>query len=192
MISPRNLLWQIPLLLLLTFPLWKIPVGNYLSPRFGNETTKSQKKDTVHNFVLDKVNLFQNQKGNKSSKIRAEHAYTGKKPNDFILEKVDTDIIGEDGMLTNVKAEQGLYNTQSRNLQLSTNVVVYRPSDNFRLFTQLLIYNDATRMITCPSDTRLLGEKAEIRGTSLEYDLERGAYTVGGRVYCNFDGFIAP
>ncbi len=192
MINRRNIVWQVPLILLLTFPLWKVPVGNFLSPKGGYDPGFSKRKHNRHNFVLENVNILQSQNGKKTTDIRAERAYSGKHPDNYSLDNVDADIIGADGLITNVKSRKGQYNTKSKKLKLTSNVVVYRPSDNFKLFTELLVYYGSTRMITCPGDTRLLGDSAEIKGTSLNYDIERGAYSVGGRVYCTFEGFGKP
>ncbi len=192
MINRRNIVWQVPLLLLLTFPLWKVPMGKFLSPRGGYDPDFSKNKGAEHNFVLDTVNILQSQNGKKTTDIRAERAHTGKKPDEYILENVDADIIGADGLTTNITAKKGRYNTRTKKLRLIDNVVVYRPSDNYRLFTELLIYHDATRLISCPGPTRLLSNDSEIKGSSLTYDIERGAYQVGGRVYCTFRGFGNP
>ncbi len=151
-----------------------------------------REKHDRHNFVLEQINILQSQNGKKTTDIRAERAYSGTHPDIYTLEIVDADIIGADGLTTNIKARVGQYNTQSQELKLTSDVVVYRPSDNFTLFTELLFYYGSTRMITCPGDTRLLGDSAEIKGTSLDYDIERGAYNVGGRVYCTFEGFNTP
>lgn len=192
MITRRNLVWQLPLLLLITFPLWKIPIAKFLAPRGGYDPEFSKKQSDSHNFVLDRVYITQTQDGKKTTDINADTAFTGREPNDFILKNVDANIIGADGQTTNIKAKHGLYNTETKRLKLTTKVVVHRPSDNYKLFTELLYFYDSTQMISCPGKTRILGETAEIKGSSLEYDIEKGSYVVGGRVYCTFDGFISP
>jgi LPS export ABC transporter protein LptC len=192
MINRRNIVWQLPLLFLITFPLWKIPVGNFLAPRGGYDPEFSKKLSDKHNFVLDQVKISQTEDGKKTTDIQAKTALTGREPNDFILRQVNANLIGADGLITNVKAQHGLYNTETKRLKLTKKVVVHRPSDNYKLFTELLYYYNDTRMISCPGKTRILGETAEIKGSSLEYDIEQGSYVITGRVYCDFNGFISP
>ncbi len=192
MINRRNIVWQIPLLLLITFPLWKVPVGSFLSPRGGYAPSLTQKKADDHNFILDKVNILQSQNGKNTAEIRASEAFTGNEPDVFILKNVDADIIDAEGIKTNVTALTGNYNTRTKRLELIKKVVVFRPSDDYRLFTDLLIYHDTTRLIHCPGPTRLLTDDSEIQGSSLDYDIERGTYKVGGRVFCVFKGFSQP
>ncbi len=192
MITRRNIIWQVPLIFLLTFPLWKIPLGKFLSPRGGYNPEFSQTKNESHNFVLDKINILQNQDGKKTADIRANKAYTGPQPNELILENVDADIIDVDGIITHIRAQQGFYNTESKELRLTNKVEITRPHDSYMLFTENLYYSEATRKISCPGNTRLLGNKAEIKGTSLEYDINKGSYKIGGRVYCTFNGFTGP
>ena len=59
----RNTVWLVPLVLILTFPLWRIPVGSFLTVRgdFDSKTETSQKDS--HNFRMETVKILQNQKG---------------------------------------------------------------------------------------------------------------------------------
>ncbi len=192
MINRRNIVWQVPLLLLITFPFWKVPVGDFLSPRGGYDPNFIQKKGDEHNFVLDKITILQTQNGKKTAEIRADTAHTGQQPDVFILSNVNADIIDAESKITNITAKKGRYNTRTKKLILINKVVVFKPSENYRLFTNRLIYHDATRLISCPGPTRLLSGDSEVKGSRLDYDIERGAYKVGGRVYCTFRGFVNP
>ena len=84
--------------------------------------------------------------------------------------------------MVNIKAESGIYNTQARHLILNKNVIVTRDADKQQLFTDLLHYYDEKRIIDSPVPTRMVAEGAEIRGSSLRYDIVTGQYLVGGRV----------
>ncbi len=181
---PRNLLWLIPLLLLVTFPAWRLPLASFLEPRGGYDPNFGKRDQNVHNFILEKVIIIQDQQGEKTAEVRAESAYTTDIPNEFELTTVDADLFGKDGETVTIKANKGLYNTETRKLTLQQDVRVSREVENQHLFTELLYYNDTDQTIQSPVDTRLKGDNMEINGSSLDYDITTTQYKIGGRVYC--------
>jgi LPS export ABC transporter protein LptC len=192
MITRRNSIWLVPLFFFLTFPLWRIPVAAFLAPRGGYDPEFINRKADEHNFIIYNANIMQNELGKKTADIKAEKALTGKQPNDFILEIVDADIYGEDGEKTNITARNGLYNTVSRQLTLSDDVVVIREKDDFRLYTDLLNYFDDTKKVVCPGKTQVIGEGVEVRGGNMSYYIRNHIYNVGGRVHTTIHGFGRP
>ena len=74
----RNIVWAIPLLCLITFPLWRTPVGNFLAPREGVEFTKSQQKKDDQKFSMETVILYQYKNDKTVAVIRADQVSTGK------------------------------------------------------------------------------------------------------------------
>ena len=192
MINQRNIIWLVPLLLLLTFPAWRIPLAAFLTPRGGYDPAYANMKKDVHNFTMDKVKIQQIHNGRKSAEIRAENARTAEKADEYILTKVNTDVYDREGNQTNIIADKGIYNAVTRQLTLMENVIVQKTKDQQTLYTELLYYDDEKRTIKCPGDTRLTAEGAELRGGSLDYDIEKGYYEVGGRVHCLLEGFSAP
>ncbi len=188
----RNLVWMIPLLLIVSFPIWKIPVGKFLTPRGGYDPSYANVKTNIHNFNMETVTIVQHQKGKKSAVVRAATAYTGDKPHDYILEQVNADIFNLDGEATNVIAKRGIFNTETELLTLMDDVVVDKQIDNQQLYTDLLYYDDKQRTVKCPGPTKLVGEGVEINGTSLDYDVNLGQYEIGGRVHCTINGFSEP
>jgi LPS export ABC transporter protein LptC len=192
MITKRNSIWLLPLLFFLTFPIWRIPVAAFLAPRGGYDPEFANRKADEHNFVITNADIIQSELGQKTADIKAEKALTGKQPNDFILETVDADIYSENGERTNITARNGLYNTVSRQLTLSEDVVVIREKDNFRLYTGLLNYFDDAKKVVCPGKTKIIGEEVEISGGSMSYYIRNHTYNVGGRVRTVIHGFGRP
>jgi LPS export ABC transporter protein LptC len=192
MITRRNSIWLIPLIFFLTFPLWKIPVAAFLAPRGGYDPEFINRKADEHNFIIYNTNILQSELGQKTAEIKAERALTGKQPNDFILEIVDADIYDENGEKTNITARNGLYNTVSRQLTLTDDVVVIREKDTFKLYTDLLNYYDDTKKVVCPGKTKVIGEGVEIRGGNMSYYVRNRTYNVGGRVFTLIQGFGRP
>lgn len=184
-LNRRNLVWLIPVLIIVTFPVWQLPVSSFLAPRgLEEESSIESGPQKEHDFVMQKVLITQNQAGQTTAEIRARQAYTSAKPDEFVLVDIDSDLFDEQGDMVNVKADSGIYNTQTRHLILNKNVVVNRVSQQQKLFTDLLHYYDDKRIIDSPVATRMVAEGAEIKGSSLRYDIVTGQYLVGGRVYC--------
>ncbi|EKD38706.1 MAG: hypothetical protein ACD_75C00636G0004, partial [uncultured bacterium] len=47
----RNTIWLVPLLFILTFPLWSPPIGRFLTPRGGFDPDLNKKPPDTHNFA---------------------------------------------------------------------------------------------------------------------------------------------
>jgi LPS export ABC transporter protein LptC len=192
MLNRRNLLWLIPLLLIISFPVWRLPVAAFLQPRGSYDPGSGEQNQDSHNFVMDKVIIMQNQAGKTTAEISADQALTSEKPNEFVLVAVYADLYGEDDELVKISARKGIYNTETRELTLIGDVHVNRVATRQQLFTELLYYFDHNRTIKSPGATRLLGEQVELNGSSLDYDIITGQYQIGGRVKGTIVGFGAP
>jgi len=188
----RNTIWLIPLIFFVTFPLWSIPVGDFLTPRGGFDPALKERKPAGRTFNLDTVKILQNQNGKKTALIRAKQARTGETPDTLIMESVDADLFDEDGNITNIVARTGEYDTITKILTLIDDVVVNKQQDKQFLYTDLLHYNSDQRTINCPSQTRLEGEEVTIDGGSLDYDIKTRSYVIGKRVKTVLRGFVEP
>ncbi len=188
----RNTIWIIPLITIITFPLWSIPVGNFLAPRTSIDPAPKKQQADTHNFNMEKVNILQNQNGRKTAVIRARKAYTGKDPNLIMMELVISDLFDEEGNVTNIVANTGKYDSTSKLLTLTGDVVVHRTPDDQFLYTDLLYYDSEQRTISCPGQTRLEGENVVIDGGSLDYDIKNQSYIIDKGVTCVLDGFVTP
>ena len=183
-LNRRNLIWLIPTLLIITFPVWRLPVGSFLAPRVSENDPVEQIDEDQNNFVMQKVVIAQNQAGKKTAEIRSWQAYTSDKPNEFVLVSVDADLFDDEGNRVNIVAESGIYNTLTKHLILSSKVVVDRIDQNQKLYTDLLHYYEDKRIIQSPVATRMVADNAKITGSSLHYDIVTGQYLIDGRVYC--------
>lgn len=192
MITRRNLTWLIPLILFLAFPLWRIPVAAFLSPRGGYDATLADRKLDTHNFALDGIRITQSENGKKTLEIVAKHGYTGKKADVFKLDEVDAVIISNNGEQTFITARHGILDKNTTLLTLIDEVVVMKPTDKFELYTDLLTYNQTTHIAHSPGRTQILGEKIDITGHSLIFNTLTKAYDLSGRVRCKLSNFSPP
>ena len=193
MVNKRNIILFIPIFLVLTFPIWKIPVASFLSPRGGDEPEDIQgRNESSHDFAMDQVKILQNQNGKKTAIIRAKSALTGDNANEFHLESVDADLIDKDNKITNVVAETGSYNVNTEILTLRKDVVITRLEGDRTMYSQLLIYSDKERTVNSPGKVRFVGEEFNIVGGSMVYDIKTDSYQLSNRVKCVIGGFVEP
>jgi len=192
MITRRNLIWLIPLLLLLTFPLWRPPIASFLTPRGGYDASLAKRKLDEHNFTMEHVRIIQSENGKITLEIQARKAYTGKAQDDFEMEEVDAVITADSGEQTFITARKGVLDKKNAILTLIDEVVVMKPKDKYELYTDLLIYNDKTKFANSPGKTHLIGEKIEIKGNNLIFNTKTEAYDLSGRVRCKLTNFSTP
>lgn len=192
MIKRRNFIWLVPLALMVTFPAWRIPVGKFLTPRGGFDPAYANVDKDAHNFAMETVTITESKNGRITAEIRAASASSTGTPNEYVLEIVDADIFNKKKETTNVVARNGLFNTESKLLTLTDDVVVHKVKNDQKLFTDLLYYDDNLQTVHCPGKTKLQGKGIEVNGSSLDYDIEEGHYDIGGRVLCLIQGKISP
>ncbi|MBW6520329.1 MAG: LPS export ABC transporter periplasmic protein LptC [Desulfoarculaceae bacterium] len=191
-IHGRNFIWLIPLALLLTFPLWRQPLAAFLSPRGGYDPSLALNRQESQDFTMNRVRITQSHNGQKTLDLTAVRALTGKTSDEFEMEDVNATITSKEGEQTHVTAREGLFDKGSSLLILKDDVVIKKPGDNYEIYTELLHYNDKTKIANCPGPTRLIGETVSIKGGSLEYNLLSNSYDIGGRVYCTLTDFVRP
>jgi LPS export ABC transporter protein LptC len=188
----RNTIWLVPLFLLITYPLWSIPVTSFLAPRGDYDEETGGEEDTSHSFNMQTVKILQNQRGKDTAVIRATEAMTTDTPDVYLMMDVDADLYDNEGKITNVVAETGEYNSVSKLLTLRTDVVVNKIEKKQLLYTDLLYYSGADRTIRCPEKVKIVGEDVLIDGGSLDYDIKTKTYDISNRVHCILNGFVAP
>jgi LPS export ABC transporter protein LptC len=188
----RNLVWLVPLFLLFSFPLWRPPLAAFLAPRGGYDPSLAQNRPDSQDFVMNRVHITQSHRGKNTLDIVSEQAMTGQTTDEFRMDQIKAVITGKDGKLSYVSARKGVFDKATSLLTLIDDVVINKPSEKYEITTQLLHYDDKTKIAHCPGATRLKGEKITIKGGSLTYNTTAGSYDIGGRVFCRLTEFIRP
>ena len=189
MISKRSMIWLLPTICLITFPLWRIPLTAFLSPRGGYDSSFANRDEHQQKFRMEGIKITQSQDGKTTLEVAAAQAYTGDNADELQMKEVDAVIIGENGEQTFVTARKGIFDKKKDILTLINEVVIVKPKDQFELYTDLLIYHDETHMAHSPGKTQVIGEKIEIRGKNLFYNTETQAFDLDGRVRCKLTNF---
>ncbi len=192
MINSRNLTWVIPLLLFVSFPLWRPPVADFLSPRGGYDESLANRKLDAHNFKMEQVHITQSENGATTLVIQARQAHTGTTQDEFELEDVDATITSNTGEETIVVARKGILNKKQALLTLIDDVVLTQLKNNYTLRTDHLIFNDTTNIVNSLGKTRVTGEKIDITGNNLIFNTKTESYDLGGRVRCILSNFSDP
>ena len=188
MINTRNLTWVIPLVIFIATPLWYRPLANFLTPKGNFDSAIQKRQANVHDFTMNSVFLIQSKQGKITAEIKAEETYTGDVKSNYIMKDVNAVLYSETGEKTVITSLKGIFYSEKEQLTLIDNVVVVKPEDNQRLYTDLLHYFDDTRVVHSPGNTRLVSDNVEVKGSSLHYDMKTGAYEITGRVYCTVKG----
>lgn len=191
-INGRNFIWLVPLALLFAFPLWRIPVAAFLAPRGGYDPALALNRPNTHDFTMNSVHITQSHNGQTTLELVALQAMTGKTANEFKMEDVNATITSEQGEQTHITARKGVFDKASTLLSLIDDVVIKKPKDKYEIYTDLLHYNDKTKIAHCPGPTRLTGDKVSIKGGSLKYNTLTNSYDIGGRVHCKLTEFVRP
>lgn len=192
MITRRNLLWILPLLLAITFPLWRGPIDIFLAPRGGYDASFANRKLDAHNFNMKNVYITQSEHEKITLQVDAKRAFTGKTQDELEMEEIDAIITSVTNEQTFIISRKGTYDKKTNILTLINEVVVMKPKDKFELYTDLLIYDDSTHIAVSPEKTQIIGEEIEVTGNHLTFNTLTEAYDLGGRVRVKLNNFSDP
>ena len=181
--NSRNLLWIIPLVLLLSSPIWKSSVADFLKPRGGYDATVAEAyQRQAQNFIMDNLTITLSTNGRLEWTINAERAFTGKTDREIGMIEVDALYTGPGKDPVTITSNRGTYLMDERHLILIDNVVLKNPAKKEELYTDLLHYYDATKMVVSPVDVDIRGPKFSLHAGRMDYDLSSDAYDFNDRV----------
>lgn len=186
--DPRNLLWIVPLTALLTMPLWKPPVADFLSPE-GREAAPSFKGLTGSSPAvstdMDGVEFEQSRNGVREWLLTASRLYSIGNDSDMQLEDVKALFFGSPGKgeETSIRSDKARYNADTRQLSLQGKVFVL-DHRGYEMRTESLEYIAAEKKIRTTSAVNIKGSKIEVSGKRLLYDTTTGNYSLTGNVVC--------
>ena len=185
--KPRNLLWIMPLVLLVTSPLWQPPVAAFLTPRGGYNPKLAHVADEspIQNFIMDSVAITMTSNGKEEWQIDAERAFTGENDHEIEMVGVSAMYIGTEKEPINISSRKGHYNINERHLILTDHAVVTKPTKDQQLFSDRLDYYDATKMVVSPGKVDLQAPGLKLTGGRMDYDLSTNGYEFSNRVKVN-------
>jgi len=182
--SFRNLLWFIPLGLILTKPFWQQPVAEFLKPRGGYDAAAEQMfTQERQDFIMEDVILTFTNKGELTWTVRAAQARTGKTDRDIDMNKVHAVYSKAGDAPITVTSQNGSYQMDDKHLILTNDVVLVKPVQHEELRSDLLHYYDLHKKLISPGKVSIDGPNFKLRGSKMDYDVSSKAYDFGGRVH---------
>jgi len=179
----RNLLWGIPLVLLLASPLWKPALENFLSPH-GHLRIKKGEAVEDKSFDLTDIRLSRYDNGQLDLVLNAAKVQSGQTGIDG-LQLVDVDaLLMEQGReKARISGGEGFYDGEKEILTLVDDVKVV-VKNKYELQADALRYLIDYKMVKTATDIFFKSSDFSVHGRGMSYNLESGAYRVGGRLAC--------
>lgn len=182
--NPRNLLWLLPLLLLLSSPLWQPALKTFLRPR-GSDAVPATILDEgqqAQRFVMNAIAITMSSGGHVEWDITADQAFTGDNDKEISLVGVNATYSGDRQEKTKIASDRGRYDVGASHLTLIDRVVIDKPLSRQKLLTDLLEYSSRDKTVVCPDKVELQGPDFRIKAGRMVYNLTHNAYDFSNRV----------
>ena len=181
MASLRNLLWGVPLIMLLTSPLWKPVLIDFLTPRYGFSPVYQEERDQG-GFRMKGVQMTRSVNGQPEAILNADKVESGRwGENDYWFEQVDAVLFDKGQLQAHVMGGEGYYDDSRKILTLIEDVSVL-VGDTYELRSEALRYLIPYKTVKTGMDIFFKSHDVVIKGTGMWYNFETGDYQVGGRV----------
>ncbi|MEW6594734.1 MAG: LPS export ABC transporter periplasmic protein LptC [Thermodesulfobacteriota bacterium] len=181
MTGSRNLLWIIPLALVLGWPLYGPPLSRFLAPR-GDFGQAGQVGEATKRFVMEDVFYIQEKGGKADWHIRTSRLATDRANSDLMeMAAVKGTFFRDNVENMQVTSSSGLYDSKNEVLNLRGSVDLLT-ADGYTIRSEQLAYHEQDKMITSRSPIRMTGKTLDIRGNGLDYNMATKGYKVAGRV----------
>ncbi|MBU0730052.1 MAG: LPS export ABC transporter periplasmic protein LptC [Proteobacteria bacterium] len=182
MSGPRNLLWILPLILVAASPIWWPLAGSFLKPR-GDFTSKTNMlPPPPRTFTLEGVNYIQTTGGKEELRLITRKISTLADETQLAMEEVRATLYNTAGDPLEIDGGVAFYDTSKQILTMLDNVQV-AGRDGYEVRTDALRYMVKDRTIKSAELVELEGKNIKVKGQGLFYDLDTGAFRVGGRVF---------
>ena len=186
--DPRNLLWIIPLAVLLSLPLWKPLAVDFLSPdrkKIIPPVPSLTNTGALTSTEMDGVHFEQSKNGIREWLLTATRIYSTENDSNMKLEDVSAKFFGSTGnnRETDIRSQKARYNTETKQLILKGKVVVQNQK-GYEMRTESLEYVAVDKKIRTTSAVNVKGSNIEVSGNRLLYDTVTGDYSLEGNVVC--------
>lgn len=186
--DPRNFLWIVPLVALLSMPLWKPFAADLLSPvrrETGAPVPSLANTKILSSSEMSGVQFEQSKNGIKEWHLTASRLYSTGNDSDMLLEDVKGLFFGTAGANeeTRIRSQKATYNSGTKQITLQGEVMIQNDK-GYEMRTDSLEYLAAEKKIRTTSPVNILGSNIEVSGNRLLYDTVTGNYRLEGEVVC--------
>jgi LPS export ABC transporter protein LptC len=184
----RNLLWIVPLVALLTLPLWKPFAADFLSPErkaTGFAVPPLTSPRVLSSSEMNGVQFEQSKNGRKEWLLTASRLYSKEGDSGMQLEDVKAKFFGTTGQAeeTRIRSQKARYNADTKQITLHGEVVIQNDK-GYEMQTESLEYLAAQKKIRTTSAVKIQGSNIQVSGNQLLYDIVTGNYSLAGNVVC--------
>jgi len=179
----RNILWLLPVALLLSWPIWGGAFTRILAPRGGLATNLAVPQATTPGagFSMEGVLFSQLKNGVRDWQIQAKRLYSGEDQDRMQLVTVEAQVFKNAERRFVITGQEGEYNSKQKVLTMRKGVNV-QAEKGFLIKSDSISYDDQARRITTLSPVQITGKGMDIRGRGMAYDMQKDSYDVSGRV----------
>ena len=179
----RNILWLLPVALLLSWPVWGGAFTGVLLPHGGLAANLAvpQATTTGAGFSMEGVLFSQLKNGVRDWQIQAKQLYSGEDQDKMKLVTVEAQVFKNAERRFVITGQEGEYNSKKKILIMRNSVKVQAES-GMLIQSDSLSYDDQARKITTTSPVQVTGKGMDIHGKGMAYDMQKDAYDVSGRV----------
>ncbi len=181
----RNKVLIIPLLILVSYPLWQGPVARFLAPRESKIVfaQKTANKDD-RNLHLYGVTMSQNNGDKLEMVLKADSVATEAGRDEYHFTEINCQLYDEQGVPTQIKGGEAVLANDKNIITIVEDVVVVTGDGKYRINTDALRYFILYKVAKTATPVLFKSEGAEVYGNSMMYNLRTRAFRVGGGVIC--------
>jgi LPS export ABC transporter protein LptC len=132
------------------------------------------------NLSLGKIRQTSTRDGKKEWSLEADSANYMEAEKKVELKNLSVIYFLEDNREVYLKADQGILQTDTNDIEVSGNVVIR--NEEYQMKTEHLNYEHDRRIIICDESIRILGQGGELTAESAEYDLNADKVVLKGNV----------
>ncbi|MFA6283716.1 MAG: LPS export ABC transporter periplasmic protein LptC [Desulfurivibrionaceae bacterium] len=179
----RNILWLLPVALLLSWPIWGGAFTRFLAPRGGlaAKSRAPQAAAAVAGFSMEGVSFSQLKNGVRDWQIQAKRLYSGEDQDRMQMVSVEAQVFKNAERKFVITGQEGEYNSKKKILAMRNGVKV-QAEKGVLIQSDSLSYDDQARRITTMAPVRITGKDMDIHGKGMDYDMQKDSYDVRGRV----------
>ena len=174
--NERSLFWQLPLLLLLTSPLWHGTASQFLTIE-----QQSSKKGPIHqdsNFMMEDIAFLQAKQGVSDLLLHAKRLHGASEKEGFDLVDADAKRLGP--RPAHITGGNAHYDPEKEILTILDDVIVQ--TADLVVKTSVMRYLARFETIKSAADVEMTGQGFNLTGNTFMYNLTSGNLRVGKRV----------